>query len=188
MSINKNYELNTSSKQELKDRDLSYFKLQATINLIKESMEKSNLLESKINTLQQDFNTLTTKLSDAKLDRDMVIGQNYTKLKQSSETDTEQNISSLEDTLVKVKLDHGKLSEQVIESEDIIEYYINSCKECDSKIKLFKKELDKIKIITPPAFNAPQTTELSSCIGLKPPIQLNSKKAFHIRKSESMHK
>ena len=155
------------------------------VTCINKTLEENSFLESQIVELQEKFERLESKLIESKAERDTIIGKNYSKMNTMADSEISQKLSLLEDSLVKIKLDHGKLSEQVLESEDFLEFYINSCRRADSRINLLKKELERIKDITPVnRASVPNIEYNKPATSLNKPIQL--KKGSHVAKTKSM--
>ena len=143
------------------------------VTCINKTLEENSFLESQIVELQEKFERLESKLIESKAERDTIIGKNYSKMNTMADSEISQKLSLLE------------LSEQVLESEDFLEFYINSCRQADSRINLLKKELERIKDITPVnRASVPNIEYNKPATSLNKPIQL--KKGSHVAKTKSM--
>lgn len=159
-----------------------YLDLQEKVQFLSGTLEKNADLALSISALQAEIECLNVKVRDSRLERNNIIGKSFIRISaQSPDSDLEKTKESLENLLVRSKQDFGSLSEKVLESEDLIQYYIDACRACDIKETIYKKELEKIKVITPPMHISESFAQVSS---LKRPIQLNSGRI--LKKSESV--
>ena len=164
-----------------------YQLLQRNADEIKGILKENALIESKIELLMKEVNSLDEKLVRSKTERDTIIGQNFMKTNHNMTESLIKDKEQKEDVLVKIKLEHGKLSEDALEAEDSMQYFINSCRQADMKINMLTKEIEKIKIIAPPEQHAPIIRN-SLPLALQNPIQLNKTRTLHARKCGSSGK
>ena len=166
----------------------SFSTLQYKINSISDLTKENSNLESNIFILVKELELLDNKLAHSKAERDILIGRNFVKMNtRASSSELEKTKGNLETLFVKSKLEYGKLSEEVLESEDMIQNYILACRACDEKKALIKKELEKIKSLSILSQIPTQIVNKQVTNALQRPIQLNSKKS-HIRNAESLGK
>ena len=166
----------------------SFLMLKSKILSISDMLKENTILESNISLLIKELDALDKKLSHSKAERDIMIGRNFIKMNtRVTNSELENTKQNLEDLLVKAKQDFGNLSEQVLESEDMVQNYILACRACDEKEAFLKKELEKIKVISIPSQIPVQIVGNQVVNALQKPIQLNSKR-LHIRKAESLGK
>lgn len=112
----------------------------------------------------------------------MHIGQNFINNREKIDKKLTENKNALENLLIHVKQDCGKLTEQVQEQEDLIQFLITTCRSFDNEIQSLKKELEKTKVISVPEIHDKKLDDhknshfLNSSFSMNQPIQLNPKK------------
>ena len=147
--------------------------------------------KAKISLVTGEVSHLASAIQSSKAQRDLHIGQNFIKNQGKIDKKLTENKTSLENILIRVKQDCGKLSEDVQEQEDMIQFLISHCRSYDHEIGALKKELERIKILNLPVSQNSKVEDLnnsfslSSSFTMNQPIQLNLNKKLN-KRSESL--
>ena len=109
-------------------------------------IEKNDALRSEHELLEAELKQLQAALAKAKAERDQAIGETYL-LKCSSQDATYEELlrqnRELEDTFVKVKIEHAQLTDELETVRDELTYYQQLERERDNEIVGLSKELEK---------------------------------------------
>lgn len=145
----------------------------------------------KISKVSQEVENLNNLIQSSKAQRDLHIGQNFINNREKIDKKLTESKNSMENILIHVKQDCGKLAEKVQEQEDLVQFLISSCRSFDSEIQSLKKELEKTKVISVPEVHDKKSDDhnnshfLNSSFTMNQPIQLNIKKKLN-RRGESL--
>lgn len=155
-----------------------------------EAQSKISKKKNKISLVSDEVSHLNSAIQSSKAQRDLHIGQNFIRNQEKIDKKLTDSKTSLENIFIRVKQDCGKLSEDVQEQEDMIQFLITTCRAYDHEIEALKKELDRIKVINLPVSQNLKVEDLNNSFSLNnsytmnQPIQLNLNKKVN-KRSES---
>lgn len=110
-------------------------------------LERHRRLKNEYDNLQDTLLSLKQEFSVAKAERDQAIGESFV-VKQNGPNDSSfdelmQVNTSIEDTLVKVKIENAMLSQELDTVQSDLECYQKLAKEQDNEIFYLTKELER---------------------------------------------